>query len=198
VRFTTSKEEWSKVVKEINSKEYKKSATEEVKKTGIAVKLNVLWGEFKKERKMLFAFRLDARNPVDYEVFSGAFSPIQRRFDGLLKQYGIEEFEATTCGEFNFSLKAFSPVGQISLPAELPLDPELVNKIGRSTLTGFEISFKNSPLGLEKASLELEEDKNNFSITASSSFRSATKDKIVSNAYGHLAEVVRLFVVKKE
>ena len=198
VRFTISKEEWTKLVKEIKSKEYQKSVAEEVKKTGMAVKQSMLWGEFKKESKMVFAFRLSTRNSVDYEAFSGAFSPIQRRFDGLLKQYGIEEFETTACGEFDFSLKAFSPVGQISLPAELPLNPELVNKIGKPTLTGFIVSFKNSPLGLEKASLELEEDKNSFSITAASSFTSTTKDKIVSNAYGHLAEVIRLFVVKKE
>lgn len=201
MQFIIPRKQWFVLKKEVKSKKYVKELIAEIKGERVAIKPDLMLGTFTKEMKKdlakrLVAFRLSAINSVDYEELFKIFPSIQKRVD-CLKQYGIKDFEATVCGEFNFSLKVFNTVGQLSLPANLPLKPELAERLGRTTLTGFGISFENSPLGLRKAIIEFEEKGQILSVTLNSSFQSASMDKIIFNAYRHITDIAKLFVVKK-
>lgn len=202
LRFSASKEKWSMLENELKSKNYKKKFDAEIKEEIAYLKPSLLLGTLKEERRKkiaqrIVAFRLNASNSVKCEDFLKALFHVQKRVEDL-KRFGIKDFEATVCSEFNFSTKAFSPVGQLSLPADLPLDPDLVKRLGKTKLIGFGISFEDSPLGLNKAMVELEEEEEKLSITLNSSFQSASMDKIIANSFKHIMDIARLFVVEKK
>ena len=202
VRFNIPKKQWLALRKETKKKEYKNKLEREIEKEKIGVSLGLEWGTLKKKKKgklkdYLFAFRLRAKNSVDYKEICKAFPSIQKRIEAL-RQYGVKEFEAMACTEFGFSLNAFKPVGQLPILASLPLTADLTEKLGSPKLTAFGVSFDDSPLGLENAIIDFEEEENNLSITISSSFLSESMDKLIANAYEHVAEIAKLFVVKKK
>lgn len=203
MRFVASQKQWSILKKEIKSKEYGKKLFAELEKTNVKVKPQSILGVLKKEPKKkrvdrLVAFRLDTEKPLNSKEFSKALSPIQKRVVALLKEYGVRDFDATACSEFIFNSKVFNPVGQLFLPAHISLNPELTKRLGEAKLTSFGILFENSPLGLRKAAIDLDEETEALSIAVGSSFKSASVNKIIANAYKHTAEIAKLFVVKKK
>lgn len=202
MRFVIPDKKWTTLRNEIKRAEYRKGIIREIKKTKIAVSPFISWGTARKRSKKepskkLISFRLRAKNAVDYKEFFKVLPPIQRRIEKI-KRHGIKEFEAMACTEFGFSLEEFKPVGQLPIPAELPLTSELKERVGEPTLSAFGIVFKNSPLGLEQALIDFEEEENNLSVTVGSWFLSESVDKLVAGAYEHVAEIAKLFVVKKE
>lgn len=202
IQFSIPKKQWLALQKETKKKEYKNKLVREIEKEKIGVSLYLGWGILKKKRKgkakdYLFSFRLRAKNSVDYKDIYKAFPPIQKRLSDL-RQYGIKEFETMACTEFGFSMDTFKPVGQLPIPASLPLSTELKKKLGNPKLTAFGISFDDSPLGLEKALIDFEEEENNLSVTVSSGFLSESVERLFENAYEHVAEIAKLFVVKKK
>jgi len=201
-RFIIPSKQRTRLSKELFSEKYKKSFLKEIKKTKVKVDLNLVWGEPKKGKglepqKRLLGVTLIPENSLPYEDLHKVFPMIQGRL-GKLTQYGVKEFETTVCTILGFSLKTFKPVGQLSLPAELPLAPELRKRLGESLLKGFGMEFKNSPLGLEEALVELEEEEGELVITLRSGFKSKSLKRIVANVYEHVIEIAKLFTVKKE
>ena len=199
LQFSVSGELWAKIENMFKNKDYRKRLVAEVQKENPKVTPNFLFFTLKeknkKEPQRVISFRLTAKALMNCEDFSKTFPPIQERV-AALGQLGIKDFEATSCGEFNFNLKVFSPVGQFSLPTDLPLNENLTEKLGKTKLVGFAVSFENSPLGLNKVEMEIE-DKEVLSVSLNSSFKSESLENFVHNAYKHLMEIAKLFVVEK-
>lgn len=201
IRFAIPKEAIERVEKEVKSKEYKKKVSNEMKKVKGKGRFEIKWGVPKTKEedveKRIFAVSLTS-SPEHFsdEVLDKCFPVLQKRMDDL-KQYGIKEFEATTCVEFGFRLKRFKPVGELVLPAQLSLRPELSEKLGKSKLSGFEIDFEKSPLGLEGVILNVDEEEDILSITINSSFQTSLED-IIKNAYMHGKRIANLFVEERK
>lgn len=198
IRFNIAKDNKSAFEAEVKSKKDMQEFVREIKKTKVKVIPRRAWGTLKKDpKKALVSFKLEAKNSLGYEEIFKALPPIQKRIERL-RRYNIENVEAMACTLFGFSLKEFMPVGQFPIPAELPLSPELSKRLGKPKLTAFGIEFEDSPLGLEYALIGFEEKEKELSIMVGSNFQSETIDNIAINAYKHVAEIAKLFVVKKE
>jgi len=198
IRFNLTKDNKSAFRAEMKSKKDMQEFVKEIKKTKVKVIPHKAWGTLKKDpNKALVSFKLEAKNSLDYNEIYKALPPIQKRIERL-KRYYIKSVEAMACTGFGFSLKEFKPVGQFPIPAELPLSPELSKRLGKPKLTAFGIEFEGSPLGLKYALIGFEEEEKELSMLVGSNYQSETIDNIAINAYKHVAEIAKLFVVKKE
>jgi len=194
LQFSMPQKTWNKIEELFKKKDYREKLVAEVQKENSKVTPEFLFSTLK-GRQRFISFRLTAIARISCEDFSKGLLPIQERVVAL-KQFGIKDFKATVCGEFNFNLKVFSPVGHLSLPADLPLDKSLAEKLGESRLVGFAVSFEDSPLGLNKVEIEIEEE-DILSVLLNSSFKSESLDNFVYNSYKHLMDIAKLFVVEK-
>jgi hypothetical protein len=191
----------------IKSDRLKKSLHKEIAGTKVPIDVVFSWGEQREAnrsasklppKKRTVSVRFTARDSFDYKRLYGVFPPIQRSFEKF-KDYGIRKFDAMVCTRLGFSLKTFKLVGQLHLPADLTLTPELEKRLGKSILSGFNIQFENSPLGLELAVLEFEKEENSLVVQASSSFAAESQKNILTESYEHATEIAKLFVeVRKE
>lgn len=201
VRFVLPKESTKQLKKEITDKVFEKELKKELKKTKAKVDCEIKWMEHseKKEEKgkSLFALSLIASNEhFGDEEFYKCFPILQKRMD-YLKQYGVKDFETTTCSDFNFELKRFKPVGELILPAKLPLRPELVDKLGEPKLSAFGIEFEKSPLGLNAVALSVNREENVLSISLVSAFQTLLEN-IIENAFIHGKKISNLFVEERK
>lgn len=202
IRFVIPSKQITRLRKELSSKDYKRAFRNDIKKTKVKVELNLIWGIPKKgkeliSQKRLLGVELTPKNPLPYEKLYKVFPEIQERLEKLT-QFGVKEFETTVCTTLGFSLKAFKPVGQLSLPADLTLAPELRKKLGEPSLTAFGIEFKNSPLGLEETLIGLDEEEKELVTMLRSGFKSKSLKGIAANVFEHIVQIAKLFVVKKE
>lgn len=191
----------------VKSDRFIKSLRKEIAGAKVPIDIDVSWGEPRKESRSasklspktrVVAVRFTARDPFDYKRLYKVFPPIQRRFEKF-KDYGVRKFDAMVCTRLRFSLKNFRLVGQLHLPADLTLTPELEKRLGKPILSGFDIQFENSPLGLKFAVLEFEKEGNSLVVQASSSFAAESQKNILTESYEHATEIAKLFVeVRKE
>ena len=201
VRFDISEELEERLKKEIKSKEYKKKFKDELNKTKVKATCETKLGTFrpkKKERKRIFfATSISPSNKhLSEEDLHKCFPIFQKRVDHL-RQYGIKEFEATICAMFGFRLKRFKLVGEFVLPVKLSLRPQLAEKLGGSRLEALGITFEESPLGLEKVLLFVDEEEDALFVYMTSSFKTSLEG-VVKNAFLHGKKISTLFVEEKQ
>jgi hypothetical protein len=162
---------------------------------GLAVEAS--WGEDRRDKsKPSIKFSISPRDKVDYAIVSKVLPFIQESID-IVKQYDISDIRFTSCVEFGFNLNQFKPVAQFPIPADLPLNVELAKKLGKARLTTFGMIFEESPISLDKAEIEYNEESNEIAVTLGLTVKPTSLDNILSFSYNNLIQIAKLFVVEK-
>ena len=177
----------------------KMTPKEEIRKVGVRAALRFSMGRhFVKKRRYRFIASIDAVEEgakIDETVFSRIFPFAQKAFD-VLNQYDIKKYNGTSCTTFIFSHDRFSVAGELVLPGKLTLRPEVVRKLGETELSGFYLSFKKSPLGLDTLRVLTEDGR--LEIRPKIEFKLTTTKNCVEDSFKHAKEVSLLFVEEKK
>jgi hypothetical protein len=80
----------------------------------------------------------------------------------------------------------------IVLPVSFTLQDDTVRRIGEATLSGLELSFKKSPIGLETVDLTVVED--DLWLTIQTGFYSSAVESVVERTFNQIREIGALFV----
>jgi len=170
---------------------------EKIKKLEIPATLSIGLKKHVREKKYYFIARLISTidEGINEKDFSKAFPYIQRNLE-VLEKFSNREYEGSTCTTFVFKSEGFIPVGQLILPSSLALSPDLTEKLGEIELSGFNLSFRKSPLGLDALNISIEDERLEIRPTFTSKF--ATVKDLTENTFIHAKETSLLFVEKKK
>lgn len=191
--FTLPSSKTRQLEKELGNKEYHNEYKSELKKTKLKVAgkidLGIHAGDKEKRR---FIIELKPDDLLSERDFEKIFPIFQKKVKALEKKFGLKRFSGMTCTRFSFSSNKFKPLGELGLPANLTLRTEWVEKVGEAELHGFKIAFKKSPIGMERAYVELVGE--NLLVTTVSSYEFAQIENIVNKTFVHAKELANLFV----
>lgn len=173
-------------------KELNKKISTELKRD-LKTKPNIrveLLPSIKEKSKIGLMIEIRLRENENYDNLYKIFPLFQKIIS--LPQMFFKNIEGTSCTDFSFDAKKFKTTGAFELPAKIYLSPELISKIGETRISGLQLVFNKSPLGIRSVGAKLENGKISVSVSTSYKFV-ATKDSL-PKTYHHNLQVAELFV----
>jgi hypothetical protein len=96
------------------------------------------------------------------------------------------------CVNLVYSTKDFRLIGGFPLPTKIPLPEIVVNRLGEANVSGFVLSFKDSPLGIK--TIEIRKQRDEITIFATFSSKMHVRSKILQQVYERGVQTADLFV----
>ena len=96
------------------------------------------------------------------------------------------------CVNLDYSNKDFKLTGGFPLPTKIPLPERVVSRLGEANVSGFVLSFKDSPLGIK--TIEIRKRKDEIAIFAAFSSKMHVTRKILQQVYERGVQTADLFV----
>lgn len=193
VNFTLPSSKRKQLDKKLESKEYHKKYKSELRKTDLKVTGKIRLGFPRSGGEGRgFIISLEPDNTLSDKDFRKIFTIFQKRVEVLETKFGLKKFEGMTCTAFSFSSSKFKPVGELSLPANLVLRTDLMERVGKPELHGFKIAFKESPIGMERAYVELSDGR--LSVRIVSAYKFTQIENIIKKTFAYAKQLASLFV----
>lgn len=115
----------------------------------------------------------------------------------IVERISPEFVPARSCLGFNYDTKNYKFVGGFTLPTKIPISQRIVDRLGEVDVTGIHLSFKESPLNINKIEIrQLLEG--NIKILTNFSSKVRISKKIFQEAYKYGVQASSLFVEAKE
>ena len=131
----------------------------------------------------------------DVEALNEAILVVQKEVE-VSEVFGAKLLEGTCCTTFIFDFESYSPVGELVIPTKMTLRPSLVKKLGAPKLSGLEIRFDDSPMGLSAVEIR-ESFGGNLELRVVHKYKISTAKNLLSQSFDQSTKLSELFVVKK-
>lgn len=184
------------------------SESEEKTITDLRNKLISNWDKLRKrampklkENEGILFFSLDS-NPQKEKAFLDLktlwrLNPTIKKFLSLVEENTQKFVPTRGCIELAYSLQKFRFVGGFNIPTKIPLSKEVVKRLGEADVSGFQLSFKDSPLNLDRIRIRLRGGK--IVIFSEFSAQIHVSNKIVREIFQFGIQASSLFVeIKNE
>lgn len=178
---------------ELTKKEYRVQYESELEKTNLGITGRISLGIPRSEEKERgFIVNLTPDNALSDRDFFKVFPIFQKRVEALQQKFDLKKFGGMTCTDFSFLSRRFKPLGELTLPANLTLRNDLVERLGEPELQGFKIGFKESPIGMDAAFIQLSDGKLRVRIRTAYEFNQIKN--IIKSTFIHAKQLANLFV----
>jgi len=120
---------------------------------------------------------------------------IESLFDVLIE---ISPKHLTTrfCLDYHYDIQKFKFVGGFTLPAKIPISGKVVKRLGVADISGLHLSFKESPLGIQRISVR--QDSALINVFAEFSSKIPTIKNVLQEVFRYGAQALSLFLEAKE
>ena len=124
----------------------------------------------------------------------GRLINVQEEYFNLLNGFN-QDLVGKSCTIFAFDPKSHAPVGGLIVPTKIELTNEIRERIGEVQISGFALSFGNSPIGVTGIDIEMENDL--LMISVQIEYKLSSIAKLPEKSFNMAKEVANLFVVRR-
>lgn len=147
-----------------------------------------------KEKNLFFAVRYE---PVEEEGFLNLETLLEfpdpiKKFLGIAEQIMPEFVPTRSCLRFAYDSKKYKVIGGFTLPTKIPVSQKIIERLGEVDVSGFHLSFKESPLNIDRIEIRLKDD--DIHIFTELSSKMHISNKVFQEVYEYGVRASSLFV----
>ena len=105
--------------------------------------------------------------------------------------------KGSCCTGFYFDEKKYKLGGELILPTTLSSSSILTEKLGIPSLSGFDVKFDKSPVGLERVEIDTSKEYGIVQIRCTHSFKPSDEKDMFRVSFNKSLDLANLFMVKK-
>jgi len=152
--------------------------------------------EHKIKNFVIFSIRYEQnmKKKINEPIFKNLSYPFLKEILKILNEMNIET-SGFVCGKLLYDNSKYELIGGLKLPIEFPIEESVGKYIGNASLTGMELDFTDSKIGLEE--LDISQNDKHISLFIRSKYKTKKYLNIVNKNYMQVKKISDMLLKRK-